>query len=74
MPEPIPVDPMHVSAVDSALTNGTQELTIRMTFGELFLYHCLLQDYGLALLGDREDRFIPLMERNAKRIKERGGK
>jgi hypothetical protein len=58
--------------VDQALTNGTEEVTVTLMLGELFLQHALLQSYGLNLVD--EDRFIPLMERSAARVKSRGGK
>lgn len=59
-------DPLHVNLVDEALNSLTEEQDVRMTGGELILYHCLLQDYGIALTG--EERFIPLMERSAARL------
>ena len=61
------IDALHKQLIDRALTNGTDELVVKMTYGELFLYHALMQDYGLALVG--KDRFIPLMERSANRIR-----
>lgn len=51
--------------IDQAM-QSTVEQKVEMTFGELFLFHMLLQDYGLPLVGD--ERFIPLMERNKKRL------
>jgi len=70
MSAPVPVDPDHVRWVDQALTGGTDEVAVQLTIGELFLFHCLLQDYGYELLGARaEQRFIPLMERSAARVK-----
>jgi hypothetical protein len=45
---------------------STVEHKVKMTFGELFLFHLLMQDYAYDLVGN--DRFIPLMERNKKRM------
>lgn len=62
------VDPLHQQIVDEALVNGTLEGEVRMTQGELILFHTLLQNYGAELAGP--DRLIPLMERNKQRLDE----
>ena len=51
--------------VNSAMQDPT-EFTVKMTFGEVFLFHVLLQEYSLPVVGD--ERFIPLMERNKTRL------
>lgn len=66
------VDELHKRFVDQALTRGVDELDVKLTYGEMFLYHALMQDYGLGLVG--EERFIPLMERSAQRIRTANGK
>lgn len=65
MPLPDPQDHL-VKIVDSALSGSSVEHTVKMSVGEMFLFHVLLQEYGIYYAG--EDRFIPLMERNKARI------
>jgi len=65
-------DPNHVRIVNDALNAPNGEHTVQMTFGELILFHTLMQDYGIEFVGN--DRFIPLMERSAQRIRAIGGK
>jgi hypothetical protein len=55
----------HKKWVDQAF-QSTIEHKVEMTFGELFLFHLLMQNYAYDLVGN--DRFIPLMERNKKRM------
>jgi len=58
-------DPNHQRIVAEAMEVGTQEVDGFM-FGEVILFHTLLQDFGLELV--EPDQLIPLMERNMKRI------
>lgn len=62
------VDPLHQQIIESIFSDekGAEEIEVKMTFGELMLFHVLLQDYAIELVGN--DRFIPLMERNKARI------
>jgi hypothetical protein len=60
------IDPAHVAIVNDALNNGSDvEHDVKMTFGELILFHVLMQNYAPDYVGDG---FIPLMERNKQRI------
>jgi hypothetical protein len=52
--------------VIEALENGTAEGEVRVSQGELVLYHALVQTYGLDLVG--EVSFIPLLERSKARL------
>lgn len=61
--------PHIIEIVDQALTNGmdaADEIEVRITRGELILFHALLQEHGLEYVGD--ERFIPLMERHVARM------
>ena len=60
------VDPLHVRIVEQSLSGSNKEQDVKMTFGELMLYHSLLQNHGIEYCG--EERFIPLMERSKARI------
>lgn len=64
------IDPIELHASIMQTMFDTEDMNIdidvKFTKAELFLYHTLLQDFGLAIIN--EERFIPLMERNKRRL------